>query len=105
MRELIDRAALIAEYDRVHVGEPGGARKLMEDAPTVVTEYDWIPCDMQLPENTQLCLVTEKTVVGFEVRPRCFIKRDDGGFWSGWGHTDVIAWRSLPSPYQEGEQE
>lgn len=33
--ELIDRAALIAEYDRVHVGAPGGARKMMEDAPTI----------------------------------------------------------------------
>lgn len=32
---LISREALIAEYDRVHVGEPGGARKLMEDAPTI----------------------------------------------------------------------
>lgn len=33
--DLISRAALIAEYDRVHVGPPGGARKLMEDAPAV----------------------------------------------------------------------
>ena len=33
--DLISRKALIAEYDRVHIGEPGGARKLMEDAPTV----------------------------------------------------------------------
>ena len=32
---LIDANALIAEYDRVHIGPPGGARKLMEDAPTV----------------------------------------------------------------------
>ena len=32
---LIDANALIAEYDRVHVGEPGKARKLIEDAPTV----------------------------------------------------------------------
>lgn len=32
---LIDREALIAEYDRVHVGAPGGARKLMVDAPEV----------------------------------------------------------------------
>lgn len=32
---LIDADALIAEYDRVHVGEPGGARKLMKNAPTV----------------------------------------------------------------------
>ena len=35
---LIDREALIAEYDRVHIGQPGGARKLMEDAPTVEPE-------------------------------------------------------------------
>ena len=32
---LIDAKALIAEYDRQHEGEPGKARKLMEDAPTV----------------------------------------------------------------------
>lgn len=36
--DLISRAALIAEYDRVHVGEPGGARKLMEEAPAVDAE-------------------------------------------------------------------
>lgn len=35
---LINREALIAEYDRVHVGAPGGARKLMVDAPEVVPE-------------------------------------------------------------------
>ena len=33
--DLIDRAALIAEYDRQHEGAPGKARKLMEDAPTI----------------------------------------------------------------------
>lgn len=42
---LIDVDALIAEYDRVHVGEPGGARKLMMDAPTVEERKTgkWIP--------------------------------------------------------------
>ena len=35
MHRLIDANALIAEYDRVHIGEPGKARKLMADAPTV----------------------------------------------------------------------
>ena len=34
-KELIYREDLIAEYDRVHVGEPGGARKLMVDASAV----------------------------------------------------------------------
>ena len=33
MAEYIDREALIAEYDRVHQGPAGGARKLMVDAP------------------------------------------------------------------------
>ena len=32
-KEYIERDALIAEYDRVHVGAPGGTRKLTEDAP------------------------------------------------------------------------
>lgn len=32
-KEYIERGALIAEYDRVHVGAPGGARRLMVDAP------------------------------------------------------------------------
>ena len=32
MAEYIEREALLAEYDRVHVGPPGGARKLIEEA-------------------------------------------------------------------------
>ena len=35
MSDLISRSALIAEYDRQHEGEPGKARKLIADAPTV----------------------------------------------------------------------
>ena len=35
MERLIDADALLAEYDRQHEGEPGKARKLIEDAPTV----------------------------------------------------------------------
>ena len=34
-KRLIDANALIAEYDRVHIGEPGKARNLIADAPTV----------------------------------------------------------------------
>jgi len=40
---LIDKEKLIAEYDRVHQGPPGGARKLMteaEDVPAI--PLDWI---------------------------------------------------------------
>ena len=35
MNDLISRRALLAEYDRVHIGEPGKARKLIEDAPCI----------------------------------------------------------------------
>lgn len=34
MARYIDADKLIAEYDRVHIGVPGGARKLMVEAPT-----------------------------------------------------------------------
>lgn len=33
---LIDGDTLIAAYDAQHEGEPGRARKLMEDAPTII---------------------------------------------------------------------
>ena len=49
MDDLISRKALLAEYDRVHIGEPGKARKLMEDAPGVdavpVVHGRWIGVD------------------------------------------------------------
>lgn len=32
---LVDADDLLAEYDRQHEGEPGKARKLIEDAPTI----------------------------------------------------------------------
>ena len=54
--DLISRAYVLAEYDRQHKGPPGGARKIMEEAPAVdavpvthgrwtekrwITDYDW----------------------------------------------------------------
>lgn len=34
--DLVDRNYLIAEYDRQHKGPAGGARRIMEDAPTII---------------------------------------------------------------------
>lgn len=51
---LIDADALIAEYDRVHVGAPGGARKLIEDAPTIEPERKtgkWLHTDMNFEDG------------------------------------------------------
>jgi len=36
MDDLISRSALLAAYDKAHKGPPGGARKLIEEAPAVV---------------------------------------------------------------------
>ena len=35
MSDLISRSALLAKYDRIHVGEPGKAIKLIAEAPAV----------------------------------------------------------------------
>ena len=37
MARLIDADPPLAEYDRQHEGEPGKARKLIDDAPTVAS--------------------------------------------------------------------
>ena len=59
MARYIDADALIAEYDRVHIGPPGGARKLMEEAPTAdVAEVKWIPVTERMPKGRRkyLCI-------------------------------------------------
>ena len=33
---LIDADFVIAEYDKIHVGKPGGARLLVSNAPTII---------------------------------------------------------------------
>lgn len=54
MNDLISRKALIAEYDRVHIGPPGGARKLMEDAPGV-DAVEMVRCQNCTYHNTNAC--------------------------------------------------
>lgn len=44
MSDLISRKALLAEYDRQHEGEPGRARKLIEEAPVVDAVV--LPCKL-----------------------------------------------------------
>lgn len=49
---LIDKEKLIEEYDRVHEGPAGGARKLMEEAPTVdAIPVAWIKEKIQSLRN------------------------------------------------------
>ena len=97
MNDLISRKALLAEYDRVHVGEPGGARKLIEEAPEVQM---WIPVSERLPKRNEKVLV-------------CDIREDyvfiwenfEDGLWFGdeiiWATEDITHWMPLPEPPKE----
>lgn len=43
MADLISRAWVLAEYDRQHQGPPGGARKIMAEAPTIdAIPVEWL---------------------------------------------------------------
>ena len=92
---LIDADALIAEYDRVHVGEPGGARKLMENAPTIEPEQRWIPCSERLPDTTDFVLT-------INIVSQCGVYRFDGDCWLDYDglfvNEGIRAWMPLPEP-------
>jgi hypothetical protein len=62
-KEYIDREALIAEYDRVHKGPPGGARKLMVNAPKV-DAVEVVRCeDCKHYNGHRFCRRTKTTVL------------------------------------------
>ena len=96
MDDLISRKALLAEYDRVHIGPPGGARKLIEDAPAV---QRWIPVSERLPKVRQRILVyCESKTIEMHVTACTYM----GGYL---GHEqfsrhvrNVTHWMPLPEP-------
>jgi hypothetical protein len=111
MADLIDRDALIAEYDRVHIGAPGGARKLMQDAPAV---NRWIPCSERMPENRCGVIFTVDrghpfVCVGYRINTereglklqRWFDKLSGLNF----SDYDVKAWMPMPDAYEPPEKE
>ena len=89
MDDLISRKALIAEYDRVHIGPAGGARKLMEDAPAV---QKWIPATERLPDYGQQVIVYLGNLLSKHVMAYQFWSED----FSTWAF--VTHWMPLPEP-------
>ena len=77
-KEYIEREALIAEYDRVHVGAPGGARKLMVEAPAAdvveVVHGEWIGHEGY--EECNKCHT--KAIYPHNFCPNCGAKMDGG---------------------------
>ena len=83
-KRLIDANALIAEYDRVHIGEPGKARKLMEDAPTI-DAVEVVRCrECKYHEDTSITEYEHCFLIGKAVRYNDFCsygelgEREDG---------------------------
>ena len=85
--DLISRSTLIAEYDRVHIGPPGGARKLMEDAPTVDAVevvhgrwqwYEALVNPYALCSNCG-CGIDKRDALNFDYCPYCGAKMDGDG--------------------------
>ena len=90
MAEYIEREALIAEYDRVHKGPAGGARKLMVDAPSAdvveVRHGEWIKDDDDVCwwlECSVCCEIPPKNRYGYYLQsaycPNCGAKMDGKG--------------------------
>ena len=88
MAEYIEREALIAEYDRVHKGEAGGARKLMVEAPTAdvveVRHGYWDDCECSVCGKMHPSLYLDEWELEYRIKetpycPNCGAKMDGKG--------------------------
>ena len=65
-------------------------------------QYRWIPVTERPPEEDGRYLITEKTD-GVKVQEGYFCRtRDDEPYW---GYLHVTAWRQLPEPYTEEDND
>lgn len=97
--DLISRAWVLAEYDRQHKGPPGGARKIMEEAPAVdavPVVQRWISVNDRLPVDMGTVLIAHKGGVSFGWF--------NGSYWTRGAATKhkpiktVTHWMPLPEP-------
>ena len=65
--DLISRTALLAAYDAAHKGPPGGARKLIEEAPAAGEKY---PFDEYAIKELRACVLLPKYILTNDVIAR-----------------------------------
>lgn len=112
---LIDADALLKRYDETHEGEPGNARKLIENAPTV---DGWISVKDRLPELRQTDdLDIDGSRMNFKLSDFVLVYTDgkidigqleddgEGPMWliNLWQKVEISHWMPLPEPPKEGE--
>ena len=110
--DMVSRSYLLSEYDRQHQGPAGGARKIIEEAPSA---EQWIPCSKRFPDRYGKVLVTFIPSAGALWTKVIIAHYSDlmgiakPCFWIGnVGHSDfcditnqVTAWMPLPKPYRK----
>lgn len=112
--KLIDADALIKRYDETHEGEPGNARKLIEEAQTV---GGWISVKERLPEleiieeyfdkvdkNTHSYKLSKDVLVFTSSDGIVIDKLENDGDGASWvNDIEVTHWMPLPEPPKDGE--
>lgn len=106
--DLISRSELLAAYDRVHVGPPGRARKLIEEA---MAFSPWADMEHEEPVDgvKYLLIVSGKPrrnitmqhayVLGTWLAGEGWVLDE----YPGWEDPEVHAWAELPDPIEGGE--
>ena len=109
--DLISRSALLAAYDSVHVGQLGGDRKLIEDAPAVDIGPMWADLEYEDPVDGEEYLVI---VSGKPMKNITLDHAYQLGSWLAgegwvideypeWENPTVHAWMDLPDPPEVDE--
>lgn len=113
MQRLIDADALKKENERLlhcdfpHLSETT-LEELIDEAPTIDAEPQWIPCSERLPKMKEIVLITNDKghVRCGQYRGVGFFSKNDGRpHWNWKGNTleTVVAWMPLPKPYEVEE--
>ena len=110
MTRYIDADALKKENERLlHCDFPYLSEitleELIDDAPTIDAEPQWIPCSERLPKMKEIVLITNDKghVRCGQYRGVGFFSKNDGRpHWNWKGNTleTVVAWMPLPKPYE-----
>ena len=75
-------------------------RECLAEAPSVVVEPHWIPCEERLPEEEGFYLVTLEHEYGAETNIRFFQFENGKRYWSLWGNENITAWMPKPEPFK-----